>query len=222
MDHLVSATPGQWTVRRAPPTAGDAMSWPGPADVTAEWRPLGQPWRAAPEPTFNPGWARLRWRPSGLDVTTVFIGRNQTNRASRLNDRTWELGDIAELFVQAADRPRYAELHVTPENRRLQLLWPADGLADFRAGRKPFADFTVDDPAWVTSEVRVRPDHWTVRLHLPFSCLGLDAATPPTGLRACVCRYDWSHGTEVLSSTAPLGAPDYHRVAEWQPLRLVE
>jgi hypothetical protein len=181
---------------------------------------LGQSWRTEHEPDFSPGWAHIGWCPTGLDISGVFIGRNQTNRARKLNDRTWELGDIFEFFLQAEGGARYVELHVTPENHRLQLLWPAGGLEEFRAGKAVLEEFTVDDPAWVESAVRVESDHWTIRLHVPFRCLGLGDGKPPKTLRACVCRYDWSSGSEVLSSTAPLREANYHRVAEWSTLRL--
>ncbi len=207
-----------WVARRAP--AGPDAAPPGPAAVDGDWRALRQAWRPEPEPAFQPGWARVRWSPRALHVDAVFAGRRPANRARRLNDRTWELGDICEFFVRAEGAPRYLELHVTPENRRLQLRWPEGGLADFRAGRAALADFTVADPAWVESEACVAADHWRVRLTVPFACLGLPPSGAPPRLRACVCRYDCESGAEVLSSTAPLREPDYHRVAEWQPLRL--
>jgi hypothetical protein len=202
--------------------AAAQTAWPAPEDVDAEWRALDQCWRDAREPTFTPGWARVRWQPDGLAISGVFVSRRAANRARRLNDRTWELGDIFEFFLRAEGCARYIELHVTPENQRLQLLWPAHGLADFRAGRAKLEDFTVDDPAWVESAAHVTPTHWAVRVFLPFRCLGLVAGAPLPALHACVCRYDWSHGVEGLSSTAPLREPNYHRLAEWSPLRLID
>lgn len=215
-------TTPEWRVRRTDASPPTAVIWPAPADVTAEWRALDQAWRPTREATFNPGWARVRWQPAGLDVAAVFVGRRQHNRARHLNDRTWELGDIFEFFLQAEGGARYLELHVTPENQRLQLLWPPEGLAEFRAGRATLQDFTVEDPAWVESAVHVTPEHWSVRVHVPFECLGLPRGEPGTPLRACVCRYDWTHGVEGLSSTAPLREPNYHRRAEWTPLRLTD
>lgn len=218
-----AASSADWSVPRGVTSAaGTPIRWPGPADITSDWRPLAQTWRDAPEPNFNPGWALLRWSGDGLDVTAIFLGRNQSNRARKLNDRTWELGDIFEFFLQADGCPRYVELHVTPENHRLQLLWPPGGLEEFRAGRARLEDFTVSDPAWVRSAVHMQPAHWAIWLHIPLARIGLPTDQKPERLRACVCRYDLSHGAEVLSSTAPLREPNYHRVGEWSRLRLLD
>jgi len=209
-----------WPVRRASgPTFHEP--WATPETRGADWQPLEQAWRGSTEEGFNGGWARLRWHPGGLLAEGVFRGRRQTNAARRLNERTWELGSVFELFLRADGYDRYLELHVTPENQRLQLLWPDDGLESFRAGRAALGDFLVSDPAWVTSETRIAENHWAVRVAVPFHCLGLAAgATLPT-MRAAVCRYDTGSGREVLSSTARLPAPNYHLLAYWSRLQFV-
>ncbi len=56
---------------------------------------------------------------------------------------------------------------------------------------------------------------------MPFACLGLNPEQNLPTLRTAVCRYDRSLGPELLSSTARLTAPNYHRHAEWAELRLV-
>ncbi len=191
--------------------------------VDETWRPLGQAWRRAGlEPGFNPGWARLRWQPSALEVETIFLGRNPRNRARKLNERTWELGDIAEVFVLAPDGRTYVEIHVTPENQRLQLRWPRDGLARFRAGTATLEDFLVSDPTWIASTTHLGSDFWSAHATIPFTALGLDPAAPSApGPRVAICRYDCTRGGEpLLSSTAPLQEPNYHRVDDWPPLSL--
>jgi len=40
-------------------------------------------------------------------------------------------------------------------------------------------------------------------------------------LRTAVCRYDCSRGTELLSSTARLAEPNYHRHQDWAELHLL-
>lgn len=209
-----------WPVRRATaPHFPDA--WATPDARGADWQPLEQAWLGQPEDGFNPGWARLRWHPHGLLVESLFRGRRQGNAARRLNERTWELGSVFEFFLQADGYDRYVELHVTPENQRLQLLWPDDGLESFRAGRARLEDFLVNDPAWVTSETRIAPEHWAVRVAVPFRCLGVAPGSTPPAMRAAVCRYDLGRDREVLSSTARLPAPNYHLQAHWSRLQLV-
>lgn len=193
-----------------------------PLRVDDDWQPLEQAWRGgAPEPAFYSGWAQVHWSPDALHFSAIFIGSAQRNRARRLNERTWELGDICEVFLQGpADGP-YLELHVTPENQRLQLLWPAGGVERFRRHEAPLDDFLVAQPDWVRSSTRVGPGFWAARVTVPWSCLGLEAGAAPA-LRAAVCRYDYGGRTEpVWSSTAPLREANFHRPHEWQPLALL-
>lgn len=193
---------------------------PAPADHGPGWVELGQAWRAAPEPGFNRGWARIRWNEAGLLCEAMFLQRNPANLARGLNERTWEMGDIAEFFLQETATGRYLELHVTPENQRLQLDWPLGGLDRFRAGTARLEDFLVTDPLWVRSAALVHADHWTASANVPFACLGLKDSGHLPPLRTAVCRYDRSLGRELLSSTARLTEPNYHRHGEWAELRL--
>ncbi|MDZ4805577.1 MAG: hypothetical protein SGI90_12020 [Candidatus Eisenbacteria bacterium] len=192
-----------------------------PAEVGPSWHQLGQHWRPAAEPGLNSGWARIHWNDTGLLYEAVFLQRRPANRARRLNERTWELGDIAEFFLQDPATGRYLELHVTPENQRLQLLWPLGGLERFRAGTAPLDDFLIPDSRWVESHTGVTAGHWTARAFIPYSCLGLERPPCPPVLRTAVCRYDRSRGPELFSSTARLTEPNYHRHQEWAELRLL-
>ena len=192
-----------------------------PAEVGPSWYQLRQHWRPTAELGLNPGWARIRWNDTGLLYEAVFLQQRPANRARRLNERTWELGDIAEFFLQDPSTGRYLELHVTPENQRLQLVWPLDGLERFRAGTAPLDDFLIPHPRWVESHTVVAADYWTARTFIPYSCLGLESPPRAQMLRTAVCRYDRSHGPELFSSTAPLTEPNYHRHEEWAELSLL-
>lgn len=219
MNPPVPTFPAVWS---ANPLVGfdDFPPVPAPADLGPGWVELGQAWRAAAEPGLNRGWARLRWNDTGLLCETCFRQRSPANRATGLNQRTWEMGDIAEFFLQETATGRYLELHVTPENQRLQLVWPLGGLDRFRAGTARLEDFLVADPQWVRSSARVLADHWTASAFVPFACLGLAGGAAMPALRTAVCRYDRSLGPELLSSTARLTEPNYHRHGEWAELRL--
>lgn len=211
-------SPAAWPVLPAP-TELSALPVPPVAGKT--WRPLRQHWqRGAPVP--RPGWARIFWRADGLVFEWVFLGAPAGNRARRLNEPTWELGDVGEAFVQVAGRADYGEFHVTPENQRLQLCWPAGGLAELRSGAATLERFTLGSGAGLTSSAVVREDHWAARLSVPAQVLGLDQLGPETILRAAVCRYDCGPGATALnSSTAPLRELSFHRQAEWDLLTLL-
>jgi hypothetical protein len=223
-----------------PPTAAETFlpqktAWHAPSLATGRtgdarispsshsaWKSLGQRWRdSGTIPGFRPGRARATWDAQALTFTLLFRGCPSGNRARRLNERTWELGDIGEVFVQLPGRAGYWEFHVTPENQRLQLHWPVGGLAAFRSGQVPFEEFTLGPRTGLTSTATVWPDRWRATLTIPAAVLGLTGFSAGQSLRAAVCRYDCVGAADpVCSSTAPLLAPSFHRPKEWSVLTL--
>lgn len=221
--HPVPPLAAVWLVHPAP-DAPESLPQPSTVNLADDaWRPLTQSWRdAGLEPAFRPGRARLGWRPDALIAEWLFHGSPLGNRARSLNEPTWELGDVGELFVQAPDRAEYFEFHVTPENCRLQLRWPPGGLAGLRAGHAPLAQFTLGVEADLGSETTVGANFWSARLTVPARTLGLARFAPSAALRAAVCRYDCARGrTPVNSSTAPLRTLAFHRPHDWTPLLLL-
>ena len=201
-----------------PAEAGAPVS---PTSLDRSWLPLAQPWNTgAPDPGFQPGWARIRWQETGLQYEAVFQGAGARNSARQLNERTWELGDVGEIFVQAGDGPAYMEVHVTPENSRLQLLWSAGGIARVRSKAATLGEFMIRQPDWVQSQAHVGSDFWAIRVTIPVARLGLSRLHAGQLLRTAVCRYDYRTGQPVLSSTAPLPIPFFHHREGWHPLLL--
>ena len=195
-----------------------------PFAVDDRWQALGQAWRGTKaDQRINNGWARLQWSPSALHFDTVFLGSSPKNRAVKLNERTWELGDVCEIFVYASHVDRYVEVHVTPENQRLQLLWPVGEIDRVRRNEQSLTSFLVDSPHWVRSSTYVGPGFWSTHVVIPLACLGLELGASNATISAAVCRYDCGERAEpILSSTAPLQAADYHRWNEWQVVKLAE
>jgi len=186
--------------------------------------PLGRSWLPpAAQATPAPARARLTWQPTALELEADFAGDPPANRARRLNELTWETGDVCELFLQVAGQGEYVELHVTPENQRLQLRFSATGIAEVRAGRRRLEEFMIADPHWVTSRTRLEPGHWITHLSVPAACLGLAAFTPGQRLRAAVCRYQCLPGQPepVTSTTAALTQPGFHQPSSWHEAILV-
>lgn len=183
--------------------------------------PLGQAWRPdGLEPNFQSSSVVVSWTPAALEFAIEMSGSGATNRARQLNEPTWELGDVAEVFIGIHGRPDYFEIHVTPENQRLQLHFPADGISRFRAGKATLTDFAFDRPG-IESLVRRTPKSWNVSLTLSRDLLGVsDLRTGPL-FDVSVCRYDYGGKAEpVISSTSPFTAPDFHRRTEWRQLQL--
>lgn len=212
-----------WTAEPLPipPPQENRLS---PLAIDHRWQGLGQPWRSSEtEPGFNRGWARIQWSTSALHYSVILLGPRPTNAAVELNERTWELGDVVEIFLHHPGSQHYIELHITPENQRLQLLWPMAGLERVRQKKASLEEFAVNSAHWVQSSTYVGPGFWVAHAVVPLSVLQLEQAASRPELRTAVCRYDYANGSvPVLSSTAPLQAADYHRVHEWQKLLLVD
>ncbi len=211
-----------WIAKTIPgATATDEAT--SPAAVDRDWLPLGQPWQEpARDPGFQAGWARVRWQETALHYDLVFMGAGARNAAGRLNERTWELGDVGEIFVQTGSGPGYLEVHVTPENMRLQLLWSADGLARVRRKAATLEEFMIATPGWVESQTRVGTAFWSVHVAIPAARFGVARLHAGQLPRTAVCRYDYRSSEPVLSSTAPLPVPFFHHRDGWHSLLLAD
>jgi hypothetical protein len=199
---------------------------PEPPIAAKHWQALRRHQRPddALAGTFNAGAASISWLESDLIVDFVFAGTHARNRARQLNERTHELGDVGEIFLHCNGVEHYIEIHVTPENQRLQLRWTEDGVAAVRKGRAKLEDCMVPDPDWVQSITAVAPSFWSARTIVPASLLlpagGMFERT--TQLRASICRYDTSDGsTPVLSATADYKGGRFHDRAAWHDVVLL-
>lgn len=189
-------------------------------DARRDWRAL----RAVPGGVPPaPGKACISWTPELLRVDAVFHGVAPRNRATRLNERTWELGDTFEFFLLLEDSSTYLEIHVTPENQRLQLRWPLDGHARVRAKREKLESFFISDPDWVTSQTQIDGDLWFTHLSIPAHQCGRSMLQPRHCFRTAVCRYHTPAGfaEPVLATTASFTAPGFHQPQHWNELVLV-
>ncbi len=195
-----------------------------PPTLESEWLPLRQAWtRPSPSWPDRAGWFRVRWHPEGLLIHSLFLSPRARNRATALNQRTWELGEVAETFIEEGGASHYLEVHVTPENHRLQLLFPPGGIECLRAGSAMLDDFLINDEGWARSAARVELGLWQSQLILPASCFSTDFLQTGREFRGTFCRYDCADiGEPVLSATAPLAEPSYHRRQDWQTFRLSE
>ncbi len=189
------------------------------------WAPLYQSWRRnGPENGFQPGWANITWNHDALCIEMLFRGASPRNRARSLNEATWSLGDVGEIFLQREDVKEYLELHVTPENQRLQLRWPPGGIERLREKSADLSNFAVSDPDWVSSQTRLTLDAWSACMVVPALCFGLNRLTKGMRLRGAVCRYHYPQvkSPPLLSCTAPLQAPFFHRCQDWHVLVLAD
>ena len=181
--------------------------------------PLGQAWLEAPEPDFAPGTVRTGWRDDALVVLAELSDADIHTRASRHNDRFWELGDTFEMFLQRETGEPYIELHVTPDNLRLQLRFtdPPAPQPEADGGRFEAALIhanVFNSHTWVNHVER----EWCVLAEIPAA---LVAGLPGSSLRFSFSRYDYTRGRDrpVISSSSPHAEPRFHRQHEWGVLR---
>jgi hypothetical protein len=172
---------------------------------------LGQPWRDGVEAGFRPTVVRAWCRGGALVVEAEMVDEEVFNDATAHNQRTWELGDVFEIFVRREDEERYAEVHVTPDNLRLHLRFEDFGHLQRIADPAEVAA----DPDAVASSAERTPDGWRARATIP---LDLRAGER---IRVSFCRYDAGRGREpVLSTSSPHPVVAFHRPWEWLPCRI--
>lgn len=215
----------EWTVWRREFSAAFEVPREFPALGETGWRPLGRHQRAGEPATrgFNPGWARMTWEPAALVVDFCFVATAACNAARRLNERTHLLGDVGEIFLQRAESDRYLEVHVTPENQRLQLEWNSERFEAVRTKRAALEDFAIADPNWVQTCTAVASTGWSASVRIPAAVLLDGGEVFLVGARflAAVCRYDYGGGDRpVLSSTANFGGQPFHTRSAWHHARL--
>jgi hypothetical protein len=170
---------------------------------------MQQGWMETPQLGFLPAEIRVGWTSSRLVVLAEIPDQDIFTLATGPNQRTWELGDVFEIFLQAEDRSDYVELHVTPPNFRLQLHIESLG--------KPATQ--LDDGVFSSHvEIDAANQRWTVYAEVPASLVnGRDHILPAESWRFSFSRYDASRNGRplVLSSTSPHQAVNFHRVHEW-------
>lgn len=132
------------------------------------------------------------------------------------------MGDVGEIFLQAGGRCFYLELHVTPENQRLQLLRSEDDLARVRSKAAALTEFMIHDPHWVQSDAQINRTYWSFQAQIPACRLRLDRLHAGQLLHTAVCRYQRRGSDPSLSSTAPLPLPFFHQREHWHSLLLVD
>jgi len=185
---------------------------------------LGQPWLEKNEPGFLPGSVWVGWTPSDLVVWAVMGDADIHNAATGLNQDTWKLGDVFEVFLRAEREEPYFEFHVTPENNRLQLRIPgADWFRRFVAGEERFDEAKLPGEVFASQTlVEKNDDRWSVLARIPLATIG---GTPGGALQFSFCRYDYTRGRDlpILSSTSGYSVPvSFHQQSAWCTLRLAE
>ncbi len=192
------------------------MSAPAPRLLTREPSAkftLGQTWNAVPEAGLRPTRVWAGFADGVLLVRAELADDDVFNDARSHNARTWELGDVFEIFARRDDEEQYVEVHVTPDNVKLHLRF-----ADFgHAARIASIDEVAGDPAQISSSARRTAYGWEASARVPLR------AGPGELVRVSFCRYDATRGREpMLSSSSPHPVLRFHRPLEWTLCRIAE
>ena len=178
---------------------------------------LGQSWNSLPDRDHRPGHVWLAAAQDRLLVTAELPDLSIRTSATADHQHLWELGDVFEILIQALPGSGYFEFQIAPNGCLLQLRYPRSGLPlnlgiEQYVWREPCVDRAVSRDASASV--------WRVAATIPVRPL-LQWADGSTGThwRAAFCRYDYADAEHfVLSSTAPLSAPSFHRLDGWNIL----
>jgi len=182
---------------------------------------MQQAWRHAPEDRFRPGLVRIGWKEDRFLVFGELIDDELFNLATEDNQLLCNFGDVFEIFLRDSEGDRYAEFHVAPNGKRLQLLWP-DATTICRVGNNESAldDLKVHEPIFDFTQWS-EGKTWCICASVPGSVF-LPTGTSLQGRTwlASFSRYDYSAAEElpVLSSTSPHAELSFHRQQEWAEL----
>ena len=121
--------------------------------------------------------------------------------------------DLGELFIQSADSERYLEINLSP-----YAAWWACGFSEHRK-----ADAFMKVPKPLHLAAKTEKKSWQSTLVLPMDYLE-KMLSFGVGTKANVCfilgpadarrHFSWA--------TLPVGPPDFHRVADFVPINLVD
>jgi hypothetical protein len=222
----------------------DASDWESVQKAFAETEvcSLGQPWRERVQTAFLPASVRTGWTDKALWIYAVMQDADIFNDATIPNQPTWTLGDVFEIFLQPKTPGDYFEIHITPENQTLQLLWPSTGNRQVPgAPRLKLSSRFIKDSqvqSWTLREA----GQWKVLVSVPVTMLFSGGFDEAKKCRFSYCRYDVTRGadkvsndiadredrdipnrTKVLSSTSAHKGPpiNFHTQEDWREMIFV-
>ena len=180
---------------------------------------LGQAWRQAPEPGFLQGTVRFGWRPDALLLFAELDDAQIVSRATGLNQRMWELGDVIEVFLRPEKQPAYVEFQITPPNYTLQLRFPDSATLRRAQAADHFDDYLLPGRVF-HSRTWLEPERqrWFVYAAFPATVVsGAEEVIPGERWHFSVSRFEDSGNGQapIPSSTSTHPVPDFHRQAEW-------
>ena len=126
---------------------------------------LGQFWNSVSEPELRPTNALVWWSEGFLFVEAELTDDDVFNTATAHNQRTWETGDVFEIFARREDSTEYVEVHVTPSNVKLHLKF-----RDFeQTNRIESIEEVAADPGEIESSAEITETGWRASARVRFA-----------------------------------------------------
>lgn len=207
--------------RHLPPLEFENQSWNeiAAAFENAASCQLGQSWRMALQPRFTPAEVRVAWTPAALWIYAKLHDVDIFNAATQLNEDTFLLGDAFEIFLHPLPGEEYFEMHVTPNNQKLQIHLPHEWRTEMTHTRLPEPDFFQS-----RAHIETTANRWHVLAQIPAHNLIGRNLLPGDQWLFSFSRYDYTRGFKrpILSSTSFHSRPNFHDRHDWGSLIFTE
>lgn len=184
--------------------------------------------RAEGQATAEPARVQFAWDDAYLYVGAECVDRDVIAELDEDQVHHYKFGDVLELFLRPADVDYYWEMYVTPRGRRTTFFFPSPGhlalpscFENYVGGLRVAA--VVDG---TLNEWRDSDRGWTAEMAVPRADLTAHghALDPGVDWRVLLGRYNYGvrngrRGPE-LTVAPELPSTDFHRTADYAPLRL--
>ena len=174
-----------------------------------------------------PTQAKMVWDKEYLYVWAKLTDNDIQGTIKERDEQTW-LDDCFELFLKPSkDRPGYYEFHVTPANTQMDLYIP-ERVPKAYAIYKSADTFDFQSSVQIDGTLEDRTDadrSWQVEFKIAWKDFHRTGGGPGPGdsWTYSLCRYDYDRSTSapVLTSTAALTQPSFHRHEEFSEIQFL-
>jgi hypothetical protein len=153
----------------------------------------------------------------GLRFYTWFEEQPPYTTARAHNQRLFELGSVAEFFIQPAGSAAYWEIHLSPNSLIMDIHIP--NRDDLMAGRLDWDDL-IAPGSQARYQVTTTTSAWSTEIILPWPCFERTAIPSGEDWGVGICRYNYPDRLvdPELSATAPFDQLSFHRTEEYHRL----
>lgn len=170
---------------------------------------------------FEKGYSVIWRNHTELNVAAFMEDSDVFSEAIGKNDKTWEKGDVLELFFQSAGGSHYFEVHLAPNLATLEYSIPDAVKLKSNAYTKEMladCDLKLSGTTGLIDGTGIKG--WWGWMKIPMINLGINIHAGFAG-KFSVCRYNYNHAwgnKPDCSSSSALGKFSFHCPENWQEL----